>query len=528
MEPILNKKILALLLCLSTLFSSFFTVSEVFAQQQTPQEQVPSILNTSSGYTGPNSWDDGFISPTLQQSPSVLTGSGSGTTPDYSQGGQPMTNQEVNQFWSNAPSAVLISLQQTPSNNSSTYPYATLPEVDSSVFEGPEADEYYKTTQAGQYVAGDGKKVIGGGKSSTGNFASCAIGQQLGAQVSAAISKNAQAITKKIAEEFAATNLTSKIKVPVLDDAVRRQGVAQNEKLSELKAKEVGSNFFGLKLPSLDSIAYCLINTIIIHISESTIRWINTGFKGNPAFIENFDQFFSDLADREVVKFLTEIGNSDFLCGDLRIGVQRNLIGAHNGSRYYSNDGKNVSGYGACSFGKKSSGSQTVTNPDGTITITSSSGSGSGYSEADRAAYAEGDLTTVKKGGWDAYYDLIQPENNIYGASIQAKHLAQDKVNSRAESARTEVITINNGNLSAKDRDGNIYTPGSVIQQQLHKTLDIPSDRLVIADEFDEIMTVLVEQLIKIALDKTVGKVNRTLAEVQSDINSKRRELLQQ
>jgi len=278
----------------------------------------------------------------------------------------------------------------------------------------------------------------------------------------------------------------------------------------------------------LDSIAYCLINTIIIHISESTIRWINTGFKGNPAFIENFDQFFSDLADREVVKFLTEIGNSDFLCGDLRIGVQRNLIGAHNGSRYYSNDGKNVSGYGACSFGKKSSGSQTVTNPDGTITITSSSGSGSGYSEADRAAYAEGDLTTVKKGGWDAYYDLIQPENNIYGASIQAKHLAQDKVNSRAESARTEVITINNGNLSAKDRDGNIYTPGSVIQQQLHKTLDIPSDRLVIADEFDEIMTVLVEQLIKIALDKTVGKVNRTLAEVQSDINSKRRELLQQ
>jgi hypothetical protein len=62
------------------------------------------------------------------------------------------------------------------------------------------------------------------------------------------------------------------------------------------------------------------------------------------------------------------------------------------------------------------------------------------------------------------------------------------------------------------------YTPGSVIQQQLESTLDLPKDRLAIADEFDEVVAALVNQLIKTALSEvTTGG--------SSDYNQDKREI---
>ncbi|MEN9605006.1 MAG: hypothetical protein RJB39_691, partial [Candidatus Parcubacteria bacterium] len=47
-----------------------------------------------------------------------------------------------------------------------------------------------------------------------------------------------------------------------------------------------------------------------------------------------------------------------------------------------------------------------------------------------------------------------------------------------------------------------ITTPGTLIQGQLEKTLGIPKDRLVLAQKFDQVIAVIVDQLISTALNK--------------------------
>ncbi len=61
---------------------------------------------------------------------------------------------------------------------------------------------------------------------------------------------------------------------------------------------------------------------------------------------------------------------------------------------------------------------------------------------------------------------------------------------------------VNDGVQSTPDEDGNIQTPGKIIQSQIEKRLGLDEDRLVLAKEFDEVVTALVDALIKIALDE--------------------------
>ncbi len=58
---------------------------------------------------------------------------------------------------------------------------------------------------------------------------------------------------------------------------------------------------------SWDSIAYCIVNSMIDYIARSTIAWARSGFQGNPSFIENPGQFFKQLADTEASTFLQNL-----------------------------------------------------------------------------------------------------------------------------------------------------------------------------------------------------------------------------
>jgi hypothetical protein len=380
-------------------------------------------------------------------------------------------------------------------------------------------DEYYKNTQAGQSQRGEGKKE---GRSKPSNeFASCALGAALGQQVASAITNTATSFLASAGEELAERELLSKFKIPVLDEAVVKKTEATNKKLAEANAKEVGSSFLGtLKLPSLDSIGFCIVNSMILHISESTIRWINTGFEGNPAFIEDFDQFFTDLADREVSVLLTEIANTDLLCGDLKVKVQKNLLESYTRTNYYGTVNESGNNSDACNLDNgRNGGGGTTTNSDGTVISTSGGG------KVSVAEFISGDKQAFQDVGWSGYRDALGRDKNVFRASVYAKHKAQNRIESSISSAKTETIDVNNGFMSGKDEDGKVVTPGAVIEKQLETTLNIPTDRLIIADEFDEIMAALVSQLIKIALDETVGKVNRSLTNVQNDVDDTREEL---
>lgn len=46
-------------------------------------------------------------------------------------------------------------------------------------------------------------------------------------------------------------------------------------------------------------------------IAQSTVNWINGGFQGKPAFIENPGSFFNDIKKNELKSFVTQIGSDD-------------------------------------------------------------------------------------------------------------------------------------------------------------------------------------------------------------------------
>jgi len=259
-----------------------------------------------------------------------------------------------------------------------------------------------------------------------------------------------------------------------------------------LRNKEVamGPTILGVPiLPSWDALGYCIVNTMIEYISESTIRWINSGFQGNPVFIDNFGQFFKDLADIETATFLSELSAPDFLCEPYRIQIQTGLLQSYT-DPYYQPEYRGrlgtgrVTGYGKCSFDE---------------------------AQISLEAFVSGDPQSFQQGGWRSWQQLTQNrQNNIYGSYNLAQEQLNQRVQGRQGVADME-IKINEGFLSFKDENNNTTTPGKIIQGQIENRLNIPENRLVLAREFDEVVGALVNQLVKVALNEVVGGINSAL-----------------
>jgi len=229
--------------------------------------------------------------------------------------------------------------------------------------------------------------------------------------------------------------------------------------------KEVGLSLFGFPiLPSWDSFAYCLANATIQYVSDSTIAWIRSGFEGKPAFVDNPTRLFEGLANYEAENFLEGLGDG-FLCEPFQAQVVMDLV---------SNYQPNYNRYGKCNIGS-------------------------------------GELESFLNGtkfNYDTYFNVTQnPANNPMGAYLLAESEMRNRIQARVGPVKLE-LDWNKGYFSWKDEMGNNVSPGSAIQSQLEKTLGLPKDRLVLADEFDEVISELVNQLIKVALTETLGAFN--------------------
>ena len=61
---------------------------------------------------------------------------------------------------------------------------------------------------------------------------------------------------------------------------------------------------------TLDGIVAGLLKTALKSITRSILNWINSGFKGSPAFVTDLDGFLLDLADQTAGDFIygTKLG----------------------------------------------------------------------------------------------------------------------------------------------------------------------------------------------------------------------------
>ncbi|KND46891.1 MAG: hypothetical protein AB199_00465 [Parcubacteria bacterium C7867-004] len=259
----------------------------------------------------------------------------------------------------------------------------------------------------------------------------------------------------------------------------------------------------------LDTLAWQVIELARKSLVKSLVNWINSGFQGSPAFVTDLKHNLRGVGDAVVSRFFTELSNQDIATTPFQ---DRILDGAR--LAYYLS-----------------------TSPESFYTkypYTLNQ-----VSEDDRA-FLQGEFT---KGGWNAWISsTLNPQNNPYAAEMALNRFITGEVEEATgnrlqefswnrgfmqwrgdcktapttTTSNVELRTIGSG-LSV-DENGNatgnlsetktvslaqqddcydyaVKTPGSVIHEQLNKTLGSNIDKIVTADELNEIIGALMNQL---------------------------------
>ncbi len=239
----------------------------------------------------------------------------------------------------------------------------------------------------------------------------------------------------------------------------------------------------------LDAIAWFAANTVIKRMAAQTVNWINSGFQGKPAYLRDSTQFFTDVGDDVAGKFLTETSLNN-LCEPFKAQVRLALV-----QNYISDSSQSY----ACSL-------TTLKNNYDQFT------------------------QDFSAGGWDAWFELTQnDENNPYGAYLNAQRELSIRIGTERDRYEKQ-LSFGNGFLSyevcpkgmtitASDQwylergykvgdcadQKQIATPGKVIENQLNESLGGGRRRIEAADEIDEIISALLNQLMSWATGKVEG-----------------------
>jgi len=221
----------------------------------------------------------------------------------------------------------------------------------------------------------------------------------------------------------------------------------------------------------LDPVAFFVAKAAINVITESTVNWINGGFDGNPAFVDDFGGFLREVADRSTAQFI-EGTALELLCSPWRANI-RVALSIPSGFRQEV----------ACTL------SDIVANIDN---------------------FVNGDF---RQGGWGGWFQLTtRPNNNPYSLYISSASQLDSRI-ARQQSLDRDQLNWGRGFLSYKkcDEGGQpttpgggpgaptnckIVTPGAVIEDQLANVLGSSVRQLELADEFNEIIGALLNQLV--------------------------------
>ena len=207
-----------------------------------------------------------------------------------------------------------------------------------------------------------------------------------------------------------------------------------------------------------DTLARAAAQAVLQRMIDSTVEWASSGFEGNPAYVTNPKQFFTDIADGVAGEF---IAGSDlsFLCSPFQTQIRLALR-----TRYTQSDDRFQ-----C----------TLTNVVGNI---------------------EEFYKDFNQGGWDAWFSMTQNSaNNPYGAYLGAQ-LELDSRIASAVNLQKEQLDWNQGFLSwseciKTDPDtgecierGPTKTPGSTIKSQLEKVIPSTMDRFINAQHLEDLI----------------------------------------
>jgi len=224
----------------------------------------------------------------------------------------------------------------------------------------------------------------------------------------------------------------------------------------------------------LDGIAFAVINMILQQMSQSIITWINSGFQGSPAFIQDIGGFLTGIADRVAGDYIWG-SDLNFLCSPFQLDLRLALEIQYKQTRNAGAPGQNQ-----CTL------SGVVANIDN---------------------FVNGNFLS---GGWNGWFQLTMvPQNNTYGSLLMAQEQFSARL-SNSKGMEAKLLEFGKGFYSMKDAKGNIVTPGTAIEAQLNETLDSGRQRIQVADEINEIIAALFTQLAKQAFAGVGGLLGLT------------------
>lgn len=242
-----------------------------------------------------------------------------------------------------------------------------------------------------------------------------------------------------------------------------------------IELKETGFSVFGVPTGiSLDGLAFLAANIIIARITDSIVSWINSGFQGSPTFIQDPAGWAVETADIASGALFEQLGIADFLCTPFA-PIRAALVWNYQ-QKKFTRDYK-------C---KLSNAINNIGN---------------------FARFTAGDFNG--QGGWDQWFNITQNQsNNPFGVYVGAQ-LEMDQRIAAAVGLENQKLDWGRGFLSiqrCKVPDPNlahgckeyypIETPGSVVEDQLNQTLGSEQNRINVADEINEVLSALANQLV--------------------------------
>jgi hypothetical protein len=193
----------------------------------------------------------------------------------------------------------------------------------------------------------------------------------------------------------------------------------------------------------------------IERIVASTVEWANSGFEGNPAYVTNPRQYFTNIADGVAGDFIKG-SDLNFLCSPFQANIRLSLV-----QQYYQPEPFQC----------------TLTDVVGNI---------------------DSFLDDFSQGGWEAWFSMTQTQtNNPYGAYIQAKIELDKRIASAVGLEQTQ-LDWNQGFRNYADcisRDdggecveyGPTKTPGSIIKSQLDRVLPSGLEKLISVENVNQL-----------------------------------------
>ncbi len=244
------------------------------------------------------------------------------------------------------------------------------------------------------------------------------------------------------------------------------------------------TNNLWLKDFSLDGIAWAIAKAIVSQMVDSLVNWINSGFQGSPAFVQDLQGFLTNAADEAIGTYLDELGGiGSYLCDPFRLDIQVAIATQYELARV-----------------DQFAPTCTLTDIIGNITDFTSGAQGS-----------------FSQGGWDNWFTITSKPDVFtpYGAYLAAEAGAQAKITNR-KGEELSLLNFGDGFLSGKicetvqgagttHQECFISKPGKIIQEALSFNLDSGRQSLIAADEINEILGALLGQIANMAITGATG-----------------------